>query len=110
MSEINPISPKDVNKTKPDSIPPDVIEAWNRLIESSWKGGKAVIIQGEITDILQQIMNVPSSVVYQRGWLDIENLYRDVGWKVTYIPPKRNRFVCQPSSKGRFIFEDISDE
>lgn len=97
---VEPISPNDVKKVIPDFV----IEAVNQLIKEKWDGKMAIILQDDIMDIISSDDpedDKPSrQKVFDKGWLDFENLYREKGWNVEYDKPGYNEFY-----KACFIFK-----
>ena len=97
---VEPIGPNEVKLFIPDFI----IEAVNRLIKEKWVGHEAVILQDEIMDVVSSDDpddNKPSrQEVFDRHWLDFEDLYREKGWDVEYDKPAYNEFY-----KAKFIFK-----
>jgi hypothetical protein len=97
---IEPISPSDVKKIIPDFV----IEAVNQLINEKWDGDEAIILQDDIMDMVSSDdpdIDKPSrGEVFDRHWLDFEDLYREKGWDVEYDKPAYNEFY-----KAKFIFK-----
>ena len=88
---VKPISPSDVVIQKVKDLPDEVIECWNKIIAKKWNGHSSVIIQqAEIVAELTNVMNVGRFQVFENGWLNIESLYRENGWKVEYDSPGYN--------------------
>lgn len=84
---ISPISPSDVAAHKLSTFPDVVIDTWNKAIAVSWNGYSAKIVQTEITDKLASVLNTTRSNVFSSGYLEIEDIYRKAGWKVSYDKP-----------------------
>lgn len=86
-NKVKPISPKEVTHMIPDFI----FEAVNKLINEKWNGESATILQDEIMEIVSsddEDDERPSrQTVFKNHWLDIEEHYRKVGWKVEYDKP-----------------------
>ena len=85
---IKPITPGDVIKVKNDSIPDNVIEAFNEEIISNWNGHESIVYQ---VHVVNRIVNKMFSIegfnradIFDRRWLDIEYIFRDEGWNVTF--------------------------
>ena len=53
-------------------------------------GGYATIKQNEIVARLANTMDVSEETVFDKGWLEVEDFYRNVGWKVVYDKPVYN--------------------
>jgi hypothetical protein len=83
-----PIRPEEVVCS---GIPDNVIEAFNELIQENIRGKRAVILQEEIIErILSKYYDDPliaRETIYANDWLDIEDLFRDAGWRVVYDKP-----------------------
>jgi hypothetical protein len=85
---IKPISPSEVIELKKKIIPDEVIEIWNRQIAEKYdKMWGAKIIQADIVTLIADKMDVTRKIVYDKGWVDVEDIYRAEGWKVTYDRP-----------------------
>ena len=90
---IEPIRPSDVNITIPDFV----INIVNKFIKKEWDGEKARILQKDIVHEIiakypESEVDITSQTVYKNHWLDFEDLYRQVGWKVEYDRPGFNEF------------------
>ena len=90
---IKPITPDEVKHSIPDFI----IEAVNNLIQEKWDGHSAVITQDEILDLVTcdetdwgDNSKPTRKKVFDKGWLDFEPIYRNVGWNVEYDKPGFN--------------------
>lgn len=83
-----PITPDEVGKTKESRIPAQVIDAFNELITENWGGRSATFTQDKVVErILIKMPGVARSDVFERRWLDVENLFRRAGWTVAYDKP-----------------------
>jgi hypothetical protein len=91
MSNVKPITPKEVVKEKLLSIPDEVIEAFNELIAKNWDGYRAGMKQDDIVALIKQKMSLKKDdTIFERHWLDVEDIYRKVGWIVEYDKPAYN--------------------
>lgn len=81
---IDPISPSEITDRKIATFPDIVIKIWNDAIASAWNGKTAKILQTEITDRLASALDATRSDIFLLGYLDIEDMYRKVGWEVIY--------------------------
>ncbi|MCK9369249.1 hypothetical protein M0R04_04860 [Candidatus Dojkabacteria bacterium] len=79
-----PISPKDVQKKK-INFPPEVFDIFNEQIHKEWDGKKAIVHQSTVRDILANRLNLEHYVIFENHYLDVEDEYKAVGWKVDYI-------------------------
>lgn len=75
-----PIKP---NEVKP-IIPNEVIEVFNSLIKESWDGIYARVLQWRAVKLIAQKMSITKKDVLAEGYLNIEEIYRAVGWQVNY--------------------------
>ncbi len=87
---IKPIRPEEVTYNIPDFV----IKAVNFLIQEKWNGEEAIIKQDEIMGLISS--NDPDDdkpsrrEIYDRHWLDFEDLYREAGWFVMFDKPAYN--------------------
>lgn len=86
---IRPVRPEEVVDLQKKLIPPEVIETFNRFIGSTVLNGRAVVKQREVVDALAE-KGLDRSAIYDNGWLNVEDIYRDAGWKVVYDKPGYN--------------------
>lgn len=84
MDKITPITPEQVIKEKSKDIPECIIDAVNKLLVKNWKQSScyAKILQNDILDMVAD--KYSRREVFDNGWLDIEDLYREAGWNVEY--------------------------
>ena len=92
---ILPIKPAEVQELINKSFPDFVIQAFNSCIQANWiaSSGRATFTTAKVVAEMIKIQgsqNLDSSTVYSNKWLDVEPLYRDNGWKVTYDSPAYN--------------------
>jgi hypothetical protein len=87
---IKPITPAEALKKKKLDVPEAVLEVWNATIAKNLKGKTSLVMQEEIVELLASKMECTRSKVFDNDWLEIEQLYRDVGWKVVYDKPGYN--------------------
>lgn len=91
MGNVKPITPDEVVEHKLREIPDQVVECWNRMIASKSNGSNTItIMQDDIVSALVAATGVKRQAVFDLGWLDIEDLYRNAGWKVSYDKPGYN--------------------
>jgi hypothetical protein len=99
---VEPITPREAEKrngiTK-SGIPDVVFETFNNLIAEKFNGHTSTFSQ---TEVMLKLHNagLKSSIVFDRGYLDVDGYYRKAGWKVRYDKPG-------PGEGGRptFTFE-----
>ncbi|MCA9356909.1 hypothetical protein H6784_03420 [Candidatus Nomurabacteria bacterium] len=86
MANVKAISPQEVINYRKESIPNEVIEVFNELIAENFNGHCAYVRQDEaVKRIVAKGIN--RNHLFNRGWLDIEDIYRSMGWKVEYDKP-----------------------
>lgn len=100
--KVKPISPSEVPKIHADSIPDEVIEAFNELIAENWSpttksaGFKQDSVVSRILDKFDHSITGKSgrdsmrSEIFKKHYLDVEDLYREQGWIVEYDKPGYN--------------------
>lgn len=83
--KVKPISPTEVEPFIPDFV----IEAFNSLIQKNWNGVEAKVLQAEVVNTISSDDPTdprPSRQhIFDNHWLDVEDIYRKAGWKVTYV-------------------------
>ena len=95
---VKPITPDEVAARKRDALPPQVIEVFNQLIAEHWTGSSATFTQSDaIAAIVARcggdngpLHSASRSEVLRRGWLDVEDVYREAGWHVVFDKPGYN--------------------
>jgi hypothetical protein len=90
---VKAFSPDEARKAKATLIPNEVIEAFNELIALSLENEIARVSQHELLNLIERKFHQNNKPLYHRndiiekGWLNIEPLYEDAGWEVTYDRP-----------------------
>lgn len=97
-----PITPREVELRRKE-IPAEVIDVFNRLILMNYEDGEAEVEQTDAVVAISEIMDCTLGEVYERGWLDVENIFRKVGWKVQYMAPDAKPGGVPPPR--RFVFK-----
>jgi len=85
-----PIKPKEVKGKLIARIPDKVYNVFNDLIVENWDGNSANFTQDEAVKRIAKIMLVSHDTAFKRGYLDVEDAYRKVGWTVEYDKPGYN--------------------
>lgn len=88
---VKPISPSETTAGKIKSFPPVVFEVFNEMLSAGFTGGNIVTIMQE--DVVNEIVKrteANRAEVFQKGWLNIEPVYREQGWHVVYDKPGFN--------------------
>lgn len=87
-----PIRPDIAFARKKETIPDEVFEVFNELIVENLKpNGKATFNQSDVTERLST-RGIEPKEAFDRGWLDVEGAYEDIGWYVQYDSPGYNEF------------------
>lgn len=101
--EIKPIGPEQAEQLRMEQFPGEVLEVFNALIAKNMVRGRAVIRQDDaVRALVARGMN--EGKIFQDGLLDVEDMYRQAGWKVTYDKPGYNE-----SGNAYFVFEAPSE-
>ena len=87
---MKPITPEEASKKKLADIPDAVIEAFNTLIIKNFNGTSSTVKQDDVMALLTKDETLTRRQIYDNNWLDVEDLYRAVGWKVEYDKPGYN--------------------
>lgn len=95
-----PISPDQVVEAKSESLPDEVFVVVNELITEKLLNGSATILQKDILARLEAC-GLNRSQIFEKGWLNFEELYRQAGWEVGYDKPGYNE-----TGEAYFIFSD----
>jgi hypothetical protein len=83
-----PISPKDVAKFKADTFPAYVFDAFNQLISENYNNRSATVKQKDVvTRMLLLSDTANKDDIFSKGYLNVEEIYRAQGWKVSYDKP-----------------------
>lgn len=87
--KVRPIRPSELAKRKKAVLPNAVLEAFNELIAQHFSGGSATIKQDDVVTLMVK-KGLKRKEVFERHWLDIEEVYRAEGWNVEYDKPAYN--------------------
>lgn len=100
---IKPITPKEAKVLKIDFIPEAVIKSFNNLIAKNLDlSGKSIFTQNEVVkEIIRLDENITRDAIINNRWLDIEEIYRKEGWKVSYESP-----AIGESFEAHFTFKE----
>lgn len=99
MKKGKPISPSEVCKQRDFNIPGEVIDIFNELIVEKFDGKTAVVHQDSAIKLITERLGVKSEEIYDKHWLEVESIFRNCGWKVSYDKPAYNEFY-----KAYFLF------
>jgi hypothetical protein len=90
-----PIKPPDLNRLKKEhdllvarKIPSGIIRIFNEEIVANSNGrGVSYVKQPVIVARIVKELNIPSADIFANKWLDVEILFKEAGWKVSYDKP-----------------------
>ncbi|MBI2120170.1 MAG: hypothetical protein HYT94_00935 [Parcubacteria group bacterium] len=85
-NKVSPIKPGDIAKVKKTIFPDKVFEAFNELIVAHFSNGLSTIKQDDIVELMVK-KGLERNQIFNNHWLDVEEVYRDEGWKVEYDKP-----------------------
>ena len=81
------IKPSDVVRLQAAFIPKQVFEAFNELIAAGGSEDITFTQNTIVKHILSKMPDVTRAQVFDRGWLNVEDVYRAEGWTVEYDKP-----------------------
>lgn len=86
-----PIKPTEVASAKKKLVPDYVIEAFNELIAENFVDEESTFGQDRVVArIMSMNRELTRREIFDRGYLDVESLYRNAGWSVVYDKPGYN--------------------
>jgi lipoate-protein ligase A len=93
---VKPIRPSEVIEAKKEIIPDEVIESFNEMIAEKWNGSYSNFTQKEVVDLIMEKFLAKGkdphikNDIYDKHWLDVEDIFRKSGWNVEYDKPGYN--------------------
>ena len=84
------ISPDQVAQQKSKQFPDAVFDAFNELIAKNFSSGSATVRQDEVTQLICAKLGITSQAAFDAGYLNVEEVYKEAGWKVSYDRPGYN--------------------
>jgi hypothetical protein len=89
------MSPGEVWQYKADTFPDFVFQAFNECIGKEYTNKSATVKQIDVINRMSQLMPGDSyesnkAKIFAEGWLNVEEVYRKLGWKVEYDKPGYN--------------------
>ncbi len=67
-------------------IPDEVFNVFNQQIAQNLHNGRAKVLQKNVVAALEA-QGLSRGYIYENHWLDVEESYRAVGWRVKYDKP-----------------------
>jgi hypothetical protein len=87
---VEPIKPNEVSDIRDSLIPDEVITVFNELILDRWNGSYAQFTVTDAANMVAKVLGIESNEIYSRHLLDVEEIFRKVGWVVLYDRPGYN--------------------
>ena len=86
---IEPIKPNEAAALKKTVFPDFVIQAFNNMIVKNLNGKYSTILQKDIISEIKRVSKIKltNDQIFDNHYLDVEDMYRDAGWKVEYDKP-----------------------
>lgn len=84
-----PITPNDIPAVRAKMLPPEVLETFNELITEHYSNGRSTVKQKEVVERLETA-GFNHREIYDKGYLNVEEIYRDAGWHVKFDKPGYN--------------------
>ena len=88
-NKVSPIRPDEVAKEQSITFPDAVFESFNALILQNFVYDRATVRQDEVVTLMVT-KGLDVNDIFDKGWLNVEEAYRQVGWKVEYDKPGYN--------------------
>lgn len=106
---IEAIRPEEVAAAKAATFPWYVLQAFNHIIAAKFvsKNQSVTIYQDDVIEdmiLLAQSsgLELDRSIIFDKGYLNVEEVYRAAGWKVDYDKPAYNE-----SYRAHFKFKAV---
>jgi hypothetical protein len=97
MTMPGPIKPKEVQKKRNESFPEEVFDAFNEMIVKEWDGHSASFTLKSVADLAIKKLKeggrnrgLTRQGMYDKGWMDVEDVYQKAGWEVEFDKPGYN--------------------
>lgn len=90
VTKIQPINPNEIISEKVKIIPDQVIRVFNELIARNWNKDKSIVFTNEAVEFIKFLTGASKDTIIQNHWLDVEPLYRENGYEVTYHESQGN--------------------
>lgn len=85
--QVEPIRPEEVAEAF--HVPDEVISVFNDLITEGCVNGQVTVMQKDVVKRLVD-MGVSRKDIFDKGWLNVEQLFEQAGWEVGYDRPAYN--------------------
>jgi hypothetical protein len=89
IKKVKPITPDEIMGNLENIIPQSIILAVNELLTEKYRGtGEVNIKQRDIIERATSIdETLTSDIIFEKKYMDFEDLYRKSGWSVYYDKP-----------------------
>jgi hypothetical protein len=92
IKKIKPITPDEIMGKLENIIPQSIILAVNELLTEKYRGTGDVSIKQK--DIIERAIlideTLTSNIIFEKKYMDFEELYKKSGWSVSYDKPAYN--------------------
>jgi hypothetical protein len=95
---VKPITPREA--TSGAHIPDIVIETVNDYLRARGGASRIVLHQDELVTRLVDEKGLNRKEIFDKGWLNFEDLFRKSGWKVEYEKPGFNE-----ADRAYYVFD-----
>ena len=89
LADVKPVTPEKAWEEVGKNLPNEVVQAFNECLVESFDGKSSVVIQKDVVDRMIS-KGLSKEDIYNKGWLNVESLYRSAGWMVDYDRPGYN--------------------
>ncbi len=89
MATNRPIKPEEISEKKVSLFPDEVFESFNELITQKFCESSATVTQDEVVALMVK-KGLDRTDIFEKGWLNVEDIYRKEGWLVDYDKPGYN--------------------
>ncbi len=108
MPPVFPVTPEQARKQKAGYFPDIVMEAFNELIVAGLDArGTSTVDQDDVINLIiskaaTKGEKYDRQLIFDRNWLDVEPVFEDAGWDVSYDKPAYNEtYTASWTFKGR---------
>lgn len=106
--QIKPLTPKEVLSRRGKYLLPQLVEAVNTYLCENYNGKNSVkMLRKEVVNKTIELcsknnIHMTEQILYQKGHLDFEGVFKKYGWNVTYESPDRDE-----SFESYYLFTPI---
>ncbi len=88
-NSVQPIKPDEIVGEKERIFPDVVLESFNTIIARNFSNGSANVKQEDVIALMLE-KGLTREEIHRNGYLNVEEIYRSKGWKVSYDKPGFN--------------------